>query len=184
MAASMLDLVFAHPYPGRSRANRVLLDAVRDLEGVELRSLYDEYPDFDIDVAREQAALVKASVVVWQHPIYWYTVPGLLKHWFDKVLVRGFAYGENGMALHGKRCLWVTTAGGDEVAYSASGMHAHPFHTFVPVVEQTARFCGMHWEPPLVVKASHRASESELMRASADYRARLETLLAEIRSPA
>ena len=175
----MLDLVFAHPYPARSRANRVLLDAVRDLQGVELRSLYDEYPDFDIDVPREQAALVQASVVVWQHPIYWYSVPGLLKHWFDKVLVRGFAYGENGNALNGKRCLWVATAGGDEAAYSPSGMHAHPFPAFVPVVEQTARFCGMHWEPPIIVKAAHRSSESELSHTAMEYRARLASLLAE-----
>lgn len=180
----MLDLVFAHPYPRRSRANRALLDAVRDLSGVELRSLYDEYPDFDIDVAREQALLVEARVVVWQHPIYWYSVPGLLKHWFDKVLVRGFAYGDGGTALHGKRCLWVATAGGDENAYSASGMHAHPFHTFVPVVEQTARFCGMRWEAPIVFKAAHRSSDAELERAAYEYRARLESLLAETGSGA
>jgi glutathione-regulated potassium-efflux system ancillary protein KefF len=178
----MLDLVFAHPYPARSRANRALLEAVRDLEGVELRSLYDEYPDFDIDVPREQAALVSASIVVWQHPLYWYTVPGLLKHWFDKVLLRGFAYGEGGTALRGKRCLWVATAGGDEEAYSAGGMHGHPLETFVPVVEQTALFCGMRWEPPIVLKSSHRVSGAELERASREYRARLQALLAEERS--
>ncbi len=182
--APMLNLVFAHPYPGRSRANRALLDAVRDLQGVELRSLYDEYPDFDIDIAREQALLVDASVIVWQHPIYWYSVPGLLKHWFDKVLVRGFAYGENGTALHGKRCLWVATAGGDESAYSATGMHAYPFPTFVPVIEQTARFCGMRWEPPLVVKAAHSSPDAELARAAMEYRARLQSLLDDTRSEA
>jgi glutathione-regulated potassium-efflux system ancillary protein KefF len=178
----MLDLVFAHPYPARSRANRALLDSVRDLEGVELHSLYDEYPDFDIDVQREQAALVSASIIVWQHPVYWYTVPGLLKHWFDKVLLRGFAYGEGGTALRGKRCLWVATAGGDDDAYSAAGMHGHPFETFVPVVEQTALFCGMRWEPPIVLKSSHRVSGAELERASREYRARLSTLLADERS--
>ena len=82
----MAFLVFAHPYPDRSRANRRLLEAVSDLPGLEVRSLYDTYPTFDIDVRAEQDALTRARVIVWQHPIYWYTVPSLLKHWFDHSL--------------------------------------------------------------------------------------------------
>src|SRR5687768_2477921 len=127
----MVVLVFAHPYPNRSRANRRLLKEVRDLTGVEVRSLYDLYPDFGIDVEAEQAALLRADIVVWQHPLYWYSVPGLLKLWFDKVLARGWAYGEGGTALHGKRCLWVTTTGGDTEAFESSGIHAHSFEAFV-----------------------------------------------------
>lgn len=91
-------LVFAHPYPDKSRANQTLLEAVRDLKGLELRSLYDLYPNFDIDVPAEQEALTRAKVVIWQHPTYWYAPPGMFKHWFDKVLLRGWAYGE-GQAL-------------------------------------------------------------------------------------
>jgi glutathione-regulated potassium-efflux system ancillary protein KefF len=30
-------------------------------------------------------------------------------------------------------------------------MHGHPFADYAPTVEQTARFCGMRWEPPYVV---------------------------------
>jgi glutathione-regulated potassium-efflux system ancillary protein KefF len=173
----MLDLVYAHPYPDRSRANRRLLEAVSDLPGIDVRSLYDRYPGFDIDVAEEQAALERSGIVVWQHPIHWYSVPGLLKHWFDKVLLRGWAYGDGGRALHGKRCLWVATAGGDDDAYSASGMHGHAFEHYVPVVEQTAVFCGMRWEPPLIVRGVHGLSEDELAAAARTYRERLQALL-------
>jgi len=173
----MLVLVFAHPYPDRSRANLRLLDAVRDLDGVDVRSLYDTYPDFDIDVEAEQAALERASIVVWQHPIYWYSVPGLLKHWFDKVLVRGFAYGDGGVALRGKRCQWVATTGGEPSAFTPEGIHGHPFIEFEPVVEQTARFCGMRWEPPLIVHGAHHISEQVLDKAASEYRVRLLNLL-------
>jgi glutathione-regulated potassium-efflux system ancillary protein KefF len=179
----MLVLIYAHPYPDRSRANQRLLAAVRDLDGVEVRSLYDEYPDFDIDVEAEQAALQQASGVVWQHPIYWYSVPGLLKHWFDKVLVRGFAYGDGGVALHGKRCQWVATTGAPNEAYSPSGMHGHPFVEFEPVVEQTARFCGMRWQAPIIVHGAHHVSEAVLDQAAADYRRRLLDLLQNVESP-
>lgn len=175
----MLLVIFAHPYPDRSRANRLLLEAVRGLPSVAVRSLYDLYPDFDIDVPAEQTALTEADVIVWQHPMYWYSVPGLLKHWFDKVLVRGFAYGDGGTALKGKRCLWVTTTGGETSAFSPAGMHGHPFQSFSPVVEQTARFCGLSWEEPLVVHGAHRVPESELLQAGQDYRSRLEQLAME-----
>jgi len=174
----MAFLVFAHPYPDRSRANRRLLDAVSDLPGLEVRSLYDAYPMFDIDVPAEQAALTRAEVVIWQHPVHWYSVPSLLKHWFDKVLLKGWAYGSGGTALQGKRCLWVATTGGDDRAYHATGMHARPFEDYLPVVEQTARFCGMSWEEPLVVKGAHRLAPAELDAAGQTYRARLRELIA------
>jgi glutathione-regulated potassium-efflux system ancillary protein KefF len=173
MTAAPVLMIFAHPYPDRSIANRKLLAAAEDLEGVSVRSLYDLYPTFDIDVPAEQAALRQASVLVLQHPMYWYSAPSLLKHWFDKVLARGFAYGQGGKALWGKRCFWVVTTGGDEQAFGSHGMHNRPFQEFSPVIEQTALFCGMLWEEPLVVYGAHRISESELGLAASAYRERL-----------
>src|SRR5687767_4952758 len=175
----MLILIFAHPYPDRSRANRALLDAVRDMPGVAVRSLYDLYPAFEIDIEAEQTALAAAHTIVWQHPTYWYSVPGLLKHWFDKVLVRGWAYGDGAAALRGKRCLWVTTTGGDEEAYRPEGMHGRPFAHYSPVVEQTAVFCGMRWLDPIIVQAVNRLSPAELDAIGQQYRARLARLIAE-----
>jgi glutathione-regulated potassium-efflux system ancillary protein KefF len=178
MSDASVLLIFAHPYPDRSIANRKLLEAVDGLQGVAIRSLYDLYPTFDIDVSSEQAALSRAEVVVLQHPMYWYSVPSLLKHWFDKVLARGFAYGQGGKALWGKSCFWVVTTGGDERAFSAQGMHGRPFREFLPVVEQTALFCGMSWEEPLVVYGAHRMAPHELELAARDYRDRLASLVA------
>ena len=169
----MICVIHAHPYPRRSHANRVLAAALRALPDVDLRELYDLYPDFDVDVAAEQRALEAARLIGWMHPVYWYSVPGLLKHWFDKVLAHGWAFGEGGTALAGKHCLWVPTAGGDEQDYAAEGMHAHPFASFVPVVAQTARFCGMAWEPPLVVYGANTLAESQLTTHAAALVARL-----------
>ena len=172
----MIDLVYAHPYPDRSRASRVLLDAVRDLPAVEVRSLYDLYPDFDIDVQAEQAALLRADALVLHCPMYWYSVPSLLKHWFDKVLVRGFAFG-HGQALAGKRWLSVLTTGGDERAFGPSGAHGRPLAEFLPPIEQTARFCGMRWEAPIAVLGAHRLDARQLEARAAAYRGRLVALM-------
>src|SRR5437867_408529 len=103
----MILVIYAHPYPSHSRACRALVESIRTLPGLNLRSLYDLYPDYDIDVSSEQNALASAQLIVWLHPLYWYSVPALLKHWFDKVLERGWAFGPDGHALRGKHCLWV-----------------------------------------------------------------------------
>ncbi len=169
----MIVVIHAHPYPRRSRACAALVQAIRDLPDLELRALYDLYPDFDVDPAAEQAALARADLVVWLHPLYWYTVPGLMKHWFDEVLIGGWAHGKGGTALAGKDCLWVTTTS-EAPAYSTGGRHAHAFAAFVPVVEQTARYCGMNWLAPFVVHGAHDVSDEALREAGRQLRTRLE----------
>ena len=169
----MILILYAHPYPQRSRAGRAMLEAVRDLPDLEVRSLYDLYPDFDIDVQAEQAALVRADLVVWMHPIYWYSVPAMLKYWFDVVLQRGWAYGEGGDSLQGKHCLWVATTGGRESAFSEDGVHQLPFEDFVAPIRQTARFCGMEWERPITLHGAHLISEPEIAAAALALRDRL-----------
>jgi glutathione-regulated potassium-efflux system ancillary protein KefF len=173
----VICLLYAHPYPDRSRANRALLAAVRDLPGLDLRPLYDLYPDFSIDVEAEQRALQKARVIVLQHPVYWYSVPALLKHYFDKVLQLGWAYGTPTKALQGKTCFWVTTTGAPTSGYADDGMHRRPFQDFVPAIEQTARFCGMEWAEPLIVFGAQRIAREELDQACTSYRERLQELV-------
>ncbi len=176
----MICVIHAHPYLRHSHTNRALAEALRGSAHLELRSLYDLYPDFDIDVEAEQAALARAQLIVWMHPIFWYSVPGLLKHWFDKVLAYGWAYGTGGTALEGKHCLWVPTAGGDLDTYTPEGIHAHPFASFIPVIKQTARFCGMVWEAPHVIHASNAITAEDL----AQRIAALERTLEAWRTPA
>ena len=170
----MILVVYAHPYPRRSRACKALVEAIADLPGVEVRSLYDRYADFDVDADAERAALEKAELVVLLHPIYWYTTPGLLKHWFDLVLTKGWAFGPGGTKLKGKHCLWVATSGGDAESYTPHGRHHHEFGEFAPVVEQTMKYCGARWMKPLVVHGAHLIADDELAGHARHLRSRLE----------
>ncbi len=78
-----------------------MLEQARTLEGVEIRSLYQLYPDFNIDIAAEQEALSRADLIVWQHPMQWYSIPPLLKLWIDKVL-----FGTAGLTVTAaRRCM-------------------------------------------------------------------------------
>jgi glutathione-regulated potassium-efflux system ancillary protein KefF len=170
----MIVVVYAHPYPARSRACAALLGAIGGSDDIEVRSLYDLYPDFDIDGDAERAAVERARLVVFLHPMYWYSMPALLKHWFDHVLIKGWAHGEGGRALAGKDCLWVTTTGGDEEAFTPSGRHRHPFEAFVPPIRQAAEYCGMTWLEPVAVRGSHSVPTETLGAAGQALRERLE----------
>ncbi|MHC5048843.1 MAG: NAD(P)H-dependent oxidoreductase, partial [Planctomycetota bacterium] len=98
-------VLFAHPAFEKSRVNRRLVGAIEQLEGVTVNDLYESYPDFDVDVEREQELLVAHEVLVLQHPLYWYSAPALLKEWIDLVLEHGWAYGAGGDALLGKKAM-------------------------------------------------------------------------------
>jgi glutathione-regulated potassium-efflux system ancillary protein KefF len=169
----MIVVIHAHPYPKRSRAGRALLDAIRSLPDIEIRSLYDLYPDFDIDAGAEQDALARSRLIVLLHPLYWYSVPGLMKHWFDKVLERGWAHGDAGTALAGKHCLWATTLGGDASTYAACGSPS-TFCNYIAPLEQSARLCGLEWEEPFVVFDADRIADDALADEAARFRARVE----------
>ncbi|HKN03281.1 MAG TPA: NAD(P)H-dependent oxidoreductase, partial [Buttiauxella sp.] len=94
-------LLYAHPESQDSVANRVLLQPAQKLANVTVHDLYAHYPDFFIDIYHEQALLQEHDVIVFQHPLYTYSCPALLKEWLDRVLSRGFASGVGGNALEG-----------------------------------------------------------------------------------
>ena len=172
-----IDVIYAHPYPHHSRAGRALLEGMRDLPFVVVRPLYELYPDFAIDVEAEQDLLARAHTVVWQHPIYWYSVPPLLKLWFDKVLAHGLAYGD-GRHRPARQALPVGRHDRRRRAgYGPSGMHGHPFETFV-AADRADRALLRH---ALVSRRSSctartASSDATLRDASArEYRGRLLT---------
>jgi glutathione-regulated potassium-efflux system ancillary protein KefG len=169
-------VLFAHPGYHRSRVNRALVEAVRGMDGLTFHDLYEAYPDFDVDVGREQGLLAAHDLVVFQHPFYWYGVPPLLKQWMDLVLEHGWAYGREGRALEGRLLLSAVTTGGRESAYTVEGPNRHTVRQFLAPIEQTARLCRMTWLPPFVVHGTHAMTPEEARRAGADYRLALEAL--------
>src|ERR1700740_2681197 len=146
-----LLILFAHPALHKSRVNHLLLSSVQSLAGVTVNDLYESYPRFHIDVAREQALLLEHDVIIFQHPFYWYSSPAILKQWQDLVLEYGFAYGKNGTRLHGKLFLTAISTGGPSSAYHHSGYKYSTSRDVLPPSEQTARLGGMTYLPPFVV---------------------------------
>ena len=161
-AGNGIYLLAAHPDWRESRVNRRLRDAVRTVVGVQVCDLYERYPDYDVDVAAEQARLAEARLVVLMHPIQWYSMPALQKLWLDEVMTYGWAYGVDGTALRGKDLWLVATTGGPESSYHPKSYNRYFFDAFLPPYEQTAALCGMRFLPPLILHGAHNAPEAEV----------------------
>lgn len=162
-------ILYAHAMPHASRVNRAMIEAARGLPNVTVRDLYETYPDFHIDVAAEQALLNTADLVVFQHPIQWYSMPALMKEWLDVVLEAGYAYGDGGSALRGKSYWLCVTTGSPASTYQEGGLHNFAFEAFLPQYLQTAQFCGMTWQPPLVLHGAHQVAAEDVAAHVARY---------------
>jgi glutathione-regulated potassium-efflux system ancillary protein KefG len=172
-------VLFAHPALQKSRVNRHLAAAARALPGVTFHDMYEVYPDLHINVATEQDLLRAHDVVVFQHPFYWYSSPAIIKEWMDHVLEWGFAYGDNGTALRGKRLLSAIPTGGPEDAYRRDGFNYFTVRELLAPFEQTARLCGMTYLDPFVLHAARSFTAAQIEAATQKYTARLAELCAD-----
>lgn len=162
---------FAHPARARSKMNNALRTAVENLEGVTVNDLYAAYPDFLIDVKREQQLCQDHDVLIFQHPFYWYSTPAIMKEWLDLVLEHGWAYGSKGNALRGKLFLQAITAGGDDNTYQGEGFNAFTITELISPYRATAKLCKMTWLPPFTVLGIHRGvPEGQVSMYAEDYR--------------
>lgn len=163
-------VLFAHPKYEHSDANQTLINSIRNLENVQIRDLYELYPDFNINVQEEQEALFEHEVIIWQHPLYWYSCPPLLKQWIDLVLEYGWAYGPGGIFLKNKYVFNAITSGGAKEVYSNEGRNRYSIEEFLRPFEQTAYLCNMRYLPYFQLGGTHRISDSELQGVAGVYR--------------
>jgi putative NADPH-quinone reductase len=148
---SKVLVISGHPDLDKSFANRVILADLLDVPGlsIEVRRLDRLYPEFQIDVAAEQKALIEADIIVWQFPFHWYALPALMKKWVDDVLVHGFAFGSGGDKLRGKKLILSFTTGAGAEAYNHGQPMNYTVEEFLPPLRQTALLCGMDYQSPV-----------------------------------
>lgn len=164
-----LLILFAHPALEKSRVHAKLIRHVNQLEGVTFHDLYEAYPDFDIDVKREQQLLLNHDIIIWQHPFYWYSSPAIIKQWEDLVLEHGWAYGSNGTKLAGKKILNAITTAGSKDAYTIGGRNRFTIPQLLAPFDQTAYLCKMQYLPPYVLHSTHRYTKGDIDMFAVQY---------------
>jgi glutathione-regulated potassium-efflux system ancillary protein KefG len=170
MGKQRILILFAHPALHKSRIHSRLIHAADRLEGVTFHDLYEVYPAFHINVEKEQNLLREHDIIIFQHPLYWYSTPAIIKEWKDLVLEYGFAYGHNGVALKGKTMLNVLSSGGPEESYLPLGDQRFTIRQFLAPFEQTASLCGMSYLPPFVVHGTHKLTPQQIEEYVQEYR--------------
>ena len=144
---SKVLVVLAHPNIESSIGNKEILENFKKLHpDAEIDELYKLYPDFKIDVKKEQEKLVKADCVILQFPMFWYNAPALMRQWFESVLEHGFAYGSKGKALEGKRLILSITTGSPVETYKEGGMQNYTIEDLTKEFHQLANLCSMKWD--------------------------------------
>ena len=173
-------MVLAHPATSSSRVHRRLVDAAAQIDGVWVNDLYETYPDFYIDVARERKLIASAHTLLLVYPTQWYSCPALLKEWLDVVL--GDAWQRDRFSTRGLpgnpaalRCWIVTSTGGAAADFAPGRRHGRPFADYLAPFEQMARVCAMEWLEPLVLHGAHEvdsaAVDAHVTRFTADLQA-------------
>lgn len=177
MSRNKILILFAHPLYEKSQAHKELVRHIPKSENITFHDLYELYPEFNIDVVREQALLKEFNIIIWQHPLYWYSCPPLIKQWIDLVLEYRWAYGSEGNALVGKYIFQVVTTGGKQENYCKTGKDRFTIYELLEPFNQTAKVCKMHYLPPYVVHGTFDMQAEDYKKAGAQYGALLEFLL-------
>ena len=179
----MALIILGHPNFADSVANKAIMEEVENSGlRVEIRNLFELYPDYKIDPEAEQKALLEHNTIVFQYPVYWYNMPAILKAWFDIVFEYQFAYGSQGDKLKNKNFLPSFTVGAPEEGYRTLGEHHFRVYEFCKNLEQTAYYAQMKYLDPIYFHGTSVAAgytKQDIISKAKDHAKRLiETLSA------
>jgi NAD(P)H dehydrogenase (quinone) len=124
------------------------------------------------DVRAEQEKLLWADVLILQFPLWWFSMPAILKGWVDRVYAYGFAYGVGEHSdqrwgdhygegtLAGKRAMLIVTAGGWEEHYAPRGVNGPIDDLLFPIHHGILYYPGYDVLPPFVAYSVDRLDEA------------------------
>lgn len=119
---------------------------IADLEAYRGQQIVDSDIVKGSDIMFEQTRFDRADVVYFVFPIYWWSVPAMLKGWFDRVFTLGWAYkiddqGRLTGELKNIPVKLIATGTGDKAGYDKHG-YTQAIQT--QIVEGIFGFCGLH----------------------------------------
>ena len=139
---------------------------------------------FALDVETEIAKLEAADLMIWQFPLWWFSVPGILKGWVDKVFAFNRIYGRGHFydkgILRGKRALLsLTTGGSGEDAYQSGGFNGDINGILRPIQRGMLEFVGFDVLKPQIVYGPAQIVEEQRRAHLAAWRERLKRIAQE-----
>lgn len=144
------------------------------------------------DVEAEQQKLLNADAVIFQFPLWWFSMPAILKGWVERVFAYGLAYGYKGEGnryrygdggLKGRRALLSVTLGGPAADYSPRGINGPLDQLLFPITHGTLFFAGMDVLPTYAVYGTGSITPAGVDAAKQAWRDRVENLFQDTPIP-
>ncbi len=167
-------IISAHPDITGSTVHACWLGAVRQAKSAHVHEIGQSYPTGTIDVDSEQRLIEAHDRIILQFPIFWYSVPAVLKNWIDLVLSHGWAYGHDGNAFVGKELGLAYSTGTAAEAYRAGGRNHFSMSELTKPLELTAIFIKARFLPSFILHGANAGfSDEELEKSAKAYLAYL-----------
>ncbi|MFM2483256.1 NAD(P)H-dependent oxidoreductase [Celerinatantimonas sp. YJH-8] len=140
------------------------------------------------DISAEQEKLMWADTVIFQFPLWWFSMPAIMQGWIERVYAYGFAYGFGEHSdrhwgdrygegnLSGKRALLVVTTGGWESHYSERGVNGPIDDILFPIQHGVLFYPGFEVLPPFIVYRAGKTDGTRFEQICSDLFQRLDTL--------
>lgn len=142
---------------------------------------------FARQIERSLADLEWCDQLILQFPLWWFSVPAIMKGWFDRVLAKGVAYGggrwyDRG-GFNGRRAmLSITTAAWPQMC-SNTGINGDMDVILWPLQQGVLRFCGFEALAPHILWSATYIEDADRQAAIESYRQRLMALEHEAPEP-
>lgn len=142
---------------------------------------------FREEIKLEQEKLLRADLVILQFPLWWFSMPAILKGWVDRVLAYGFAYGggrwyDEGVFAN-KKAMIAVTVGGVETAYGPDGLQGDIDKILYPIQHGILQYVGFQVLQPFIAYSANYADVERRAQVLAEYKKRLEQIDAETPVP-
>ncbi|MBL8150299.1 MAG: NAD(P)H-dependent oxidoreductase [Blastocatellia bacterium] len=139
-----------------------------------------EVGGFSPEIEAEIKKIEWCDLMIWQFPLWWFSVPGILKGWIDRVFAIGRTYGygkiyETGI-FKGKKALLSLTTGGPKEAYEKEGFNGDINAILRPLQRGVFSFTGFDVLQPHIVYSPVRISPEERAEALNAFAQRLQNI--------
>lgn len=150
----------------------------------QLEEMYaSEKQLFIRQINEEQDKLEWCDLMIWQFPLWWFSVPGIMKGWVDRVFAMGRVYGsgriyDTGVFI-GKRALLSLTTGGPQEDYIDGGLQGDLTGILRPILRGILQFTGFSVLQPHVVHGPARMSADDRHLELERWQSRLDDIFSE-----
>lgn len=164
-------VILAHPNIENSKINkRWKEELLKYSDKIVIHEIYKKYPDWNIDVSKEQKLIEAYDNIIFQFPLYWYSYPPLLKKWLDEIFTHGWAYGSKGHKLKNKKMGVAVSIGDKKENYLPEGSVTFTVdEIMVPFKASLIHVGAVHSGDFSIFGASYQASDKDINQSAEDY---------------